>query len=442
MKKIYLIDWNALIYRMFFALPDFTNKDWKQVNAIFWVAKFFIQELVSKNPDYVIFLRDAKWENFRHEIYSEYKATRERMPDNLKSQLQDIDEMIEKFWVKVIEKTWFEADDIIATLSTKFWQDKDNEIYILSWDKDLYSLVRENVFIYDTIKKEIFDIEKTREKFGVEPEKIIDYLAIIWDTSDNIPWIDWFWPKKAISLINSLWTVEEIFEVVDKINWWENIDEFDFSDETKKVLSWKTFEKIRDAREIAFLSKKLATIEKQVDLWDFHIDDFIFHKEKLINDNTIELFKKYEFNSLLWEQHKIVLKEWKDLNLSVNIIWDDEMLFDLQEKLKDKKEIVFDTETTSLDIIKAELVWVSVLLDKDNIFYINVLHNWPKVSVLKLVKFFKFILNWNFKIIWHNIKYDLEIVELFIKKNEYWSNIENDFKINTSNNFWQMTLSL
>ncbi len=427
---------------MFFAIPNFTTKDWKQVNAIFGVAKFFMQDLLRDNPDYLVFIRDARWENFRHQIYSEYKATRDRMPDNLRTQVDDINDMVSLFHMDVVEVPMVEADDVIATLATDLSKDKNNQIFILSGDKDLYSLVSDNVKIYDTIKKDTFDIEKTTLKFGVKPEMIIDYLAITWDSSDNIPWISWIWPKKAVPLINKIGNVEDIYNFIDSWNTHED-------EEINKILSWKTLEKIVEARELAFLSKKLATIKKDVDLWWFNLEHYKFYEGALLNDKIIELFKKYEFNSLLPNSERKVQKTWNDLDLKVQIIGDNEWLENLQKLLDPEinsgwqkyNEIVLDTETTSLDIIKAELVWVSILLDEKNIYYINVAHNWPKVDKSKLRDFLNYLLNSEITIIGHNIKYDLEIIELFLKK------IENNFQTETEsewqksqNSFWQMTL--
>lgn len=439
MKKIYLIDWNALIYRMFFALPNFSTKDWKQVNALFWVAKFFMQDLIRENPDYLVFIRDARGENFRHQLYSEYKSTRDKMPDNLRSQVDDINEMVWLFHMDVVEIPMVEADDVIATLATELSKNKDYEIFILSWDKDLYSLVWENVKIYDTIKKEIYDTEKTTEKFWVKPERIIDYLAINWDSSDNIPWIEGIWPKKAVPLINKLWTIEQIYEFIDS-------NEIPDDIEVKKILSWKTLEKIVEAREIAFLSKRLATIKNDVDLKGFDLEHYKFNKDNLLNENIIKLFKKYEFNSLLSEEDKQKLKTWKDLNLEVQIINDNEWLDNLKNKIMNLDQIVLDTETTSLNIIKAELVWISILLDEKNIYYINVEHNWTKTNKDKLKDFLNYLLNLDITIIGHNIKYDLEIIELFIKKIESGKKenvgIIDGWQEKNKNSFWQMTLWL
>ncbi len=448
MKKIFLIDWNALIYRMFFAIPDFTTKSWKHVSAIFWIAKFFMQDLVRDNPDYLVFIRDARWENFRHQIYTEYKSTRDRMPDNLRSQVEEINDMVALFHTPVIEIPMVEADDVIATLAIELWKDKENQVFILSWDKDLYSLVTENIKIYDIIKKDVFDIKKTTEKFWVIPPRIIDYLAINWDSSDNIPWIDGIWPKKAVPLINELGTVEEIYDFIDSGKVSEN-------QEIKKILSGKTLEKIVSAREMAFLSKKLATIKFDVDLssivipakagiykdW-FNLEAYKFNKDNLVDDEVIELFKKYEFNSLLWKEHIKKEKTWKDLWLKVQIIWDNEWLENLKKLISKRDEFVLDTETTSLNIIEAELVWVSVLIDENHIYYINVAHNWPKLDKAELNDFFKFILNWNFKIIGHNIKYDLEIIELFMRKFDLSNETKSLNKIQKkwTSLFWQMSL--
>ena len=418
MKKIYLIDWNSFIYRMFFALPEFTTKDWKVVNAIFWMAKFFVSTLVKEKPDYVVFIKDAKWENFRHKLYADYKATRDRMPDNLRGQIEDIEKMISILKMQIVEIPGYEADDVLWTLAKKLWEDKNNKVFILSGDKDLFSLISENIFVYDTMKKVQFDEEKTKEKFWVEPKFIIDYLAICWDTADNIPWIDWFWPKKAIDLINNIWWVEKIYEEVEKVNSWEK----KFSDFEKSVQScfkWKTFEKLVNSRENAFLSLKLATIDLSVNLENFDLEDFKFVPENFKNEEILEYFKLLEFNSLIEEwDFSVKMQTWKDLNLKVKIVDSKEKLEELFKKIKQKKEIVFDTETTSLNVIEASLVWVSIYLDDENIFYINALHSGKKVEISDLKNFLKNVFNLDILIVWHNLKYDLEIIENFLNREE------------------------
>lgn len=290
MKKIYLIDWYSFIYRMFFAIPEFANPSKEIVNAVFGMAKFFLSQLAKLNPDYIIFIKDAPWDNFRHELYSDYKATRDRMPDNLRNQLKIIDEFLSKINQKVLSISWYEADDVIATIATSLRKDKQNLVYILSSDKDLYSLVNEdNIKIFDFAKQAIFWYKEAQEKFGIPPEYIIDYLAIVWDTADNIPWISWFGPKKAIDLIKKYSTIEDIFS---------HINDEDF------LMKWKTLETLKNSYDIAILSKKLATLEKNVFLENFDLNDYIFDKKSLYNSELIDFLKHHNFSSLLPETEK------------------------------------------------------------------------------------------------------------------------------------------
>jgi len=433
MKKIYLIDWNSFIYRMFFALPEFSTKDWKVVNALFWMAKFFVSSLVKQNPDYIVFIKDAHWENFRHKIYADYKATRDRMPDNLRTQIWDIETMIKKMWIEIVEIPWYEADDVIWTLSVDLWKDDNNDVFILSWDKDLYSLITDNVSVYDTMKRKVYNPEKTKEKFWVEPKMIIDYLAIVWDKADNIPWVDWFWPKKAVDLINMIWWVEEIFEEVKNVESWNKVFG-DFEKSIQSCFKWKTFEKLVNSEEDAILSKKLATIDLWMDLNTFNLESFKFKPDTLLNDEVVEFFKEHEFNSLLWDEDVVEMKTWDKEWLKSYVIDNKDNLENLFNLIKDCKEIVLDTETTSLDIMKAELVGVSIYINDDKIYYVNRLHEWKRVLDVDLKEFLIKIFNLDILIVWHNIKYDLEIIDLYLKKSI--------LDLESESNWWQISLWL
>lgn len=432
-KKIYLIDGNNFIYRMFFWLPEFSTKDGRIVNATFWMAKFFTNQLVKEKPDYVFFVKDSKAPNFRMEIYEEYKATRERMPDNLRSQISDIEMIIDEMWIPTIWAEWYEADDVIGTLATQLWQDQNNEVFVLTGDKDLYSLVKENVKIYDTMKKKISGPDETREKFWIEPEMIIDYLAIVWDTADNIPGIAGFWPKKAVTMINEIWWVEKVYEVLDSGNF-DNL-----SDDAKKIYKWKALEKLSENRENAFLSKKLATVCLEAPLGEnFDLQNYKFFPDNLFSQKVIEIFKDFEFNSLIPESAQEEKKTWKDANITPKIIWDEEELQKLKNLIKKQDKIVLDTETTALSIIDAQLVWISIYIDDDNTYYINRKHRWPAVGDKTLHNFIDFLLSSDILIIGHNIKYDLQILELFMKhhNNHDWE--ENSQE--SQNIQWQMSL--
>ncbi len=449
MKKIYLIDASSFIYRMFYWLPELVTKSWEYVNSVYGMVRLFLEQLPRENPDFVVFIKDSKWKTFRHEIDENYKATRSKMPDNLRSQIPIIENIISKMWIPIIQVDWYEADDIIASLVKHLTKKESNhllekykienvEIDILSWDKDLHSLVSENVKIYDTMKRKRYWPKETLEKFWVEPKMITDYLAIVWDKSDNIVWIESFWPKKAVTLINSIWGIEKIYDVLDSRDF-EKLE-----DETKKIFRWKSLEKLEGNRQNAFLSKKLASLVWDIDLsflsWNssasFDLKDYEFNPKNYLNDEVKNILKDLEFNSFLWQESR-KLKKWEDLKLKVKIIWDDLWLEELFRELKNYKEIILDTETTSLNIYKARLVWVSIYLDDENIYYINLMHSWTKVSEENLKKFLKDLFDLDILVVGHNIKYDLEIIEMFLSRNNNCSELETPRQ-----NVWQMNLAL
>jgi len=190
-KKIYIIDGYNFLYRVFYAIPPFSLKDGTPVNAVFGMAKILLALHREDKPDYLIFTLDSK-SKARLELYPEYKGTRNRMPDNLKIQESIIMEMLQIMGIKHLKVDGYEADDIIGTLVTDLGQDKENDIYILSGDKDLYQFIDGNVAIYDTMKHKIYHTAEAREKFAVDPKHIVDYLAICGDSSDNIPGIPGF----------------------------------------------------------------------------------------------------------------------------------------------------------------------------------------------------------------------------------------------------------
>lgn len=189
MRNIYLIDGYNLIYRLFYAIPPFTTKAGEPVNAVFGMAKSLMGMHQYEKPDLLYFIMDFKGKTFREELYPAYKGTRDRMPDDLKSQEPKIFELLKAMEIPVLEKEGFEADDIIGTLATTLRKDPNNQVYIISGDKDLYQFIGGNVMVYDTMKRKIAYRDETIEKFGVPPERVVDYLSITGDSSDNIPGI-------------------------------------------------------------------------------------------------------------------------------------------------------------------------------------------------------------------------------------------------------------
>ncbi|MDD5377431.1 MAG: 5'-3' exonuclease H3TH domain-containing protein [Candidatus Gracilibacteria bacterium] len=304
-KKIYIIDGYNFLYRVFYAIPPFSLKDGTPVNAVFGMAKILLALHREDRPDYLIFTLDSR-SKARMELYPEYKGTRDRMPDNLKIQESIIMEMLRIMGIKHLKVDGYEADDIIGTLVTKLAplssegeglgvrQDNYN-IFILSGDKDLYQFIDGNVAIYDTMKHKVYHTAEAREKFSVDPKHIVDYLAICGDSSDNIPGIPGFGPKKAESLINEYGTLEQIYENIEKI-------------------TGKTRETLETNREIAFVSKQLATIDTAVPLDSFSLREHIFAERTFLTPEVIAFFTQYDFRSLLPKEH-VQTKDFSSLKL-------------------------------------------------------------------------------------------------------------------------------
>lgn len=383
-QKIYIIDGYNFIYRLFYAVPSFTLKDGTPVNTVFGLAKMVLSWQEQDRPDKLIFVVDSKWKNHRHDIYEQYKATRDRMPTDLKSQENLIFELLEKFGINPISKMWFEADDIIWTLVEKLRTDKENDIYILSWDKDLYQFIDWNVAVYDTMKRKISHTREAQEKFWVDPKYIVDYLAICGDSSDNIPGITGFWPKKASELINKFGSLEQIYENIES-------------------LTGKTKEVLENSREIAFLSKRLATIDTNVDIGDFSLSDFDFTSKKLINEDIISFFKKLEFKSLTPESHKDEVRNFSSLWIKITKIESDRELLFLKEKILKSKKISISTIWEN----SFSLNEVSIYLWEKEVYEID-------TTKLFIKDFLSEILESDITIYWFEIKEDLKRIWWYI----------------------------
>ena len=286
-RKIYLVDAYNLIYRLFYAVPPFTTRAGQPVNAVFGVAKALLGFANYDKPDLLYFISDAPGKSFREDLYSEYKGTRDRMPDDLKSQMNTVFAVVRSMGIPIIEKSGFEADDIIATLANEFSGDVTNEIFILSGDKDLYQCIGGNVRVYDTMKRKIAGRDETIEKFGVPPERVADYLAITGDSSDNVPGIAGFGPKKAQTLITEFGSLEQIYAALDAGH---------------PNIAGKTADTLQACREIAFLSKKLVLIPTDVELDLPERAACIIRGRNLLTEDAKILFRELEFKSLLGEE--------------------------------------------------------------------------------------------------------------------------------------------
>jgi DNA polymerase I len=276
-SRVILIDGSSLIYRAYYAIPgNLTNSSGLHTNAVYGFALMFGKILAGKLPEFGAMIFDAPGKTFREEEYPEYKAQRESMPPDLKEQLESIDQLVEEHDFPILRVEGYEADDVIGTLTQQALA-AGHEVRIISGDKDFAQLIGPDVRMVDTLRDIVYDVDLVQKRWGVSPEKFIDHLALLGDKVDNIPGVPGIGQKTSAALL-------ERFESLDGV--YENIEE----------LKGKQKSNLIEFRDQAYMSQRLATIDKNVPL-DVGLDDL-----KLSEPNTEKInnvYRKFEFYSLL-----------------------------------------------------------------------------------------------------------------------------------------------
>lgn len=354
-KTIYLIDGTAYIYRAYHAIRNLSNSEGHPTNAVFGFTNILTKLLEVKKPEYIVMFFDMRGPTFRHEMYKEYKANRPPMPDDLSVQIPIIKEVTRGFNISIVEKQGFEADDLIGTFAN-LAEKEGFKTVMVTGDKDLMQLVTENSTIWDPMKDLLIDIDYVLEKVGVEPERVIDVMALTGDASDNIPGVKGIGKKTAPILIQEYGSLEGLYEDVDSIK--------------KK----KQRENLIELKDIAFLSRDLVTIKKDVDV-PFTPSEY---KKRPFDSKLLsDLFKKLEFRKHLAKYATSIDPSDKNYNT----ITDEKSLTSLINSLKKSEIISVDTETTSKNPMEAKLVGISFSYEEGSAFYIPLAHDYPGVSI-------------------------------------------------------------
>ena len=392
-----LIDGTAYLYRAYHALPPLKNSKGENTGAIHGFLNALNKIIEDFNPKHIGLVFDAKGKNFRHDIYSEYKANRSSMPEELVEQIPKLYELLSLMGYPPIIIDGVEADDVIGTLSKKFKNIR--EVKIFSGDKDFAQLVDKKTSIINPINLDIVDQKAVKKKFGVEPKNIIDYLALVGDKSDNIPGVPGVGNKTASRLINQYGNVEKIIE-------------------QKDLIAGKVGEALKSNLNQLILSKTLATIKLDVDT-SIELKDLIkFESNK---KDLIKILKELELKTLLKNEsvndEKNIEKEVskKEILTNFNIVTDKEKFLKILEKIGKEKLIAFDLETTSLDYINAEIVGISFALNSKKAYYIPIMHEdqseYKQLSEKLVLEKLKPILeNSQIKKLGHNLKYDRNVL--------------------------------
>lgn len=324
MEKFLIIDGNSIANRAFYALPFLTNREAKPSGAVFGFANIIVKLLLEEKPDYIAVAFDHARKTFRNQIYSEYKMQRKPTPTELVCQFEPIKEMLRKMQIQVIEQEGIEADDIIGTLSKKF----NTKNILLSGDRDLLQLIDNNTNVWLT-KKGVSELDKVDEKrldelFALKPYQIIELKGLMGDASDNIPGVAGVGEKTAQNLLNQYLTIEKIYENLDEIK-------------------GKLKEKLENGREMAFMSKTLATIKRDCDL-NVKLEDCKLNFP--FDSDVYEFFNEWNFSSLVKNNKLFDVKKTEAVKTTKTIL--DEAVLD---KMAAKKMEVFCYDLKELNFL-------------------------------------------------------------------------------------------
>ena len=407
----------ALIYRAHFAFSKNPIVNSKGINtsAVYGFLNTLLELLNKEKPTHVAVAFDTKSPTFRSDIFSEYKANRERQPEDIQVAIPIIKNFLEHLNIKRVELDGFEADDIIGTLSCVLSEEEDTQVFMMTPDKDFAQLVKENVFLYKPAFMgrgvDILGVNEVLEKFKIkEVDQVIDFLGLQGDSVDNIPGIPGVGPKTAQKLLSEYGSVEGILE-------------------NKEKIKGSVGMKVRDNTEAALMSKELAKIKTDISL-NIKINDLKNKKanyselNKLLDEMEFRTIKNRMISSgILLEQEEGQLDFFSNQssveteNLKYKLI-DKNNLDDLVKSLTLSKSLCVDTETSSLNIQEAELAGIALSNEEKKGYYIPTLNDCDEV----IYKLKPLLENPSIMIIGHNLKYDLQILKKYninIKENVF-----------------------
>ncbi|MWQ23852.1 DNA polymerase I [Glaesserella parasuis] len=386
-NPLVLVDGSSYLYRAFHAFPPLTNKQGEPTGAMYGVLNMLKSLIAQVEPSHIAVVFDAKGKTFRDELFEQYKSHRPPMPDELRSQIQPLHAIIKALGIPLLSIEGVEADDVIGTLAVQASQ-AGKHVLISTGDKDMAQLVNDHIMLINTMNNTLLDREGVIEKYGIPPELIIDYLALLGDSSDNIPGVKGVGEKTAIALLQGIGSMQAIYANLDKVA------ELSFR-------GAKTFApKLEAEKETADLSYLLATIKTDVAL-DVTYDQLVTQPQQ--RDQLVELFGRYEFKRWLnevmndanpvtqtsaekipnnYQATQAVSSEQKSapfVKISIDrtaydCVNSPELFTKWLAKLQMAELVAVDTETDNLDAMQANLVGISFGLENGEACYIPLVH--------------------------------------------------------------------
>jgi DNA polymerase-1 len=388
---LYIIDGNSYIYRAFYAVRGLTNSSGLPTNAVFGFANMLLKVIKEKTPGFLAIVFDPKGPTRRHLEYKDYKAHRPPMPRDLVPQVPYIHKLVEAFRIPVFVQDGQEADDVIATLARKA-ESHGMDVTVVTGDKDILQLVGPRIRVYDTLKEKIYGPKEVEERFGVPPGRMIEIMGLMGDASDNIPGVPGIGEKTAQTLIKEYGTIENLLA------------------RSAEITKPKLRQSLSEFAHLARLSRELAILRSDVPL-DVDFEDLKIKPPD--NAALLRLLKELEFTTLL----KYVTQA-PEREAEYCTVLEERDFEDMIRTLSMAEEFCFDTETTSLDPLQAELVGISFAVRPHHAWYLPLGHCCPGApkqpaidDALSMLK--PLMENPGIGKIGQNIKYDLLVMDRY-----------------------------
>jgi DNA polymerase-1 len=381
--NLYLIDGNSYVYRAFFAIKGLTNSKGFPTNAIFGFTNMLLKIIREKEPEGLAVVFDSPVPTERHMLFEEYKAHRPEIPSDLAQQLPHVRRMISAFNIRIFEVPGYEADDLIGTIAKKTAAEGNN-VFIVTADKDMLQLVDGNIRVYDPMKERILDAEYVRERFGVGPERVTEFMALTGDPVDNIPGIKGVGEKTAKELLSSFGSLEELFAHPERIK----------RERLRRM--------VEGNRGAVYLSLQLASIDVDAPV-EVEMEDFNMRPPDWLS--LLTLFREFEFTSLMK-----LLPSAGPAQREYETITSRERLGEVVSSMGD--EFALDLEATGRDPLRDSIVGFALCSGKDKAYYIPVGHESGeqigRQAVLDTLR--PFFENRDAGKIGHNLKYDIMLL--------------------------------
>ncbi|MBT4380413.1 MAG: DNA polymerase I, partial [Gammaproteobacteria bacterium] len=396
--QVVLVDGSSYLFRAYHALPQLVSSKGQATGAIKGVISM-IRKLIAEYPDsHIAVVFDAKGKSFRNEIYKDYKANRPPMPDELRSQIEPIHNIIRLMGLPILVVDHVEADDVIGTLATQATA-KKMDVLVSTGDKDMAQLVTPHVTLINTMTDTLMDGPGVEEKFGVRADQIIDYLALVGDTSDNIPGVPKCGPKTAVKWLQAFESLNGVMANAESVK-------------------GKVGEYLRESLEFLPMSYELATIKKDLEL-EYSVDELAPSEPD--SEGLLAIFTELEFRPWVNEINSDASADTNESPLTPTVVTEYETVFDETqldiwlEKLAKADAFAFDTETTSIDYMEAKLVGLSFCCEAGKAAYVPMAHNYEGAPVqlameLVLSKIRPLLENPEKTIIGQNLKYDISVM--------------------------------